>query len=393
MFNYSTTFLDEIFPLLKDRLKIAVIYGGDKNNDGSVIYKTNNPRSWKSYNRAANDIAHSLLKSGFRHVFVFADDMSLVSKIKENDIHFAWLNTGGVQGSNSMSHAAAMLEMAGIPYIGHNSLNYGILDNKHVFKYLLQQFKLPTSDFVVFQEASFPGKVEYDQLIIDNTFEPGSGQFIVKPVSGRASINVHHVKTSENLFPIISQVFSETQNPVIVERFLPGREFCVSICGDIVHKNGKFCRNNGPFTFSIVEMVMDEDEYIFTSMDKKPITNKRVIKCDHEKDAPIIQQLKTLATQVFKRFSLETLVRIDFRTDEFGNLKILEANPKPDLKRPESDTSSLTCMGLDHEGMEYQDLILSILGYKLDFLLEHRQDSVLHIVNMLVKEEVYEASF
>ena len=33
-----------------------------------------------------------------------------------------------------MAHAPALLEMLGVPYIGHNPLAASLLDNKHVFK-------------------------------------------------------------------------------------------------------------------------------------------------------------------------------------------------------------------------------------------------------------------
>ena len=45
----------QVGSLLKT-IRIAVVYGGDKNEDGSVIYKSCNPRSWKSYQIVARDI-------------------------------------------------------------------------------------------------------------------------------------------------------------------------------------------------------------------------------------------------------------------------------------------------------------------------------------------------
>ena len=43
--------------ILLKAMRIAVVYGGDKNDDGAVIYKSSNPRSWKSYESVARDIA------------------------------------------------------------------------------------------------------------------------------------------------------------------------------------------------------------------------------------------------------------------------------------------------------------------------------------------------
>ena len=133
---------------LMARMRIAVICGGDKNQDGSVIYQTHNPRSWKSYEAVAGDIADSLRRLGCEHVVVLPDDMTLGDQLREQGIHMAWLNTGGVQGYCSVSHAAATLEMLGVPYVGHEPLSAGILDSKHVFKRQLRGAGVPTARFL-----------------------------------------------------------------------------------------------------------------------------------------------------------------------------------------------------------------------------------------------------
>ena len=58
---------------LKPKLRIAVIYGGDKNDEGAVINTTITPRSWKSYETVARDIAAALGRLGFEHVEVMPE--------------------------------------------------------------------------------------------------------------------------------------------------------------------------------------------------------------------------------------------------------------------------------------------------------------------------------
>jgi len=72
-----------------------------------VLYQTCNTRSWKSYEAVARDIAASLERIGFRHVHLMPDDMQLADRLRREQIHMAWLNTGGVQGYNSAAHAAS----------------------------------------------------------------------------------------------------------------------------------------------------------------------------------------------------------------------------------------------------------------------------------------------
>jgi hypothetical protein len=87
-------------------------------------------------------------------------------------------------------------------------------------------------------------------------------------------------------------------------------------------------------------------------------------------------------------FNLESLVRLDLRADQDGKLYILEANPKPDLKRPSEGVTSLICAGLPEAGMDYDDLIFSLLADRLDLLLRHRRGTISHIVEMLGSDRV-----
>lgn len=80
---------------LKLNGRIAVIYSADPAQVGSVIYRSYNTRSWKSYQKVANDIKVGLEQAGFKHVICLADDQHLARQLAENKIDFAWLNTGG----------------------------------------------------------------------------------------------------------------------------------------------------------------------------------------------------------------------------------------------------------------------------------------------------------
>jgi D-alanine-D-alanine ligase len=81
---------------------------------------------------------------------------------------------------------------------------------------------------------------------------------------------------------------------------------------------------------------------------------------------------------------LETLIRLDVRADCEGTLHVLEANPKPDLKRPEGSRINLACAGLHQHGMNYEDLLLSLLT---DTLSRHarRLDGIIFPAEQLVQ--------
>ena len=60
---------------LRSRLRLAVIFGGNKSCGDSVLYPAHNSRSWKSYEAVAEDIAASLRRNGFQHVDTMPEDM------------------------------------------------------------------------------------------------------------------------------------------------------------------------------------------------------------------------------------------------------------------------------------------------------------------------------
>lgn len=380
--NDDIASLQERIERLKSHLRIAVIHGGDKSVPGNVIYTAVNSRSWKSYQAVAQDIANALKRIGFQHVELMPDDMHLGERLRRSNIHLAWLNSGGVQGYNSAAHAAAMLEMLGVPYIGHDSLAATTLDNKHTFKRETTCAGIPTAAFMIWNMARGAFRPDLNSRF-KRAFGSYQGPFVVKPVSGRASLHVHVVDDVASLPGVVAEIYEATHNLVLIERFLPGREFCIAVAGAITARGGKLSRQAKPFSFAALERVLTDDEKIFTSMDVRPITADRFRPLDPIEDADLLRRMHELACEVFLEFNLNSIIRLDIRGDENGQLHILEANPKPDLKQPTQGVTSLISAGLPELGMDYDDLILSLFADKLDFLFKHRAPSMEHIVALL----------
>ncbi len=381
---YDFTQLGAIMQQLRSPLRLAVIHGGDKTQPGTVIYPTHNPRSTKTYHTVAKDIAEALGELGFEQVSLFADDMTLPQTLKTQGIHLAWLNTGGVQGYDPVCHTPALLEMLGVPYLGHNPLNSSILDNKHVFKRELQALGIATAHFMVAHPFQGPFN-PHSHPQFQRVFGDYRGAFVVKPVSGRASVNVFVVDDLEGLGEAVANIHGLTANTALIETYLPGREFCISVSGPILHREGAFQNLSTPFAFSAIERVLEPQERIFTSMDAKGMSQERMRLLSGEAAAEreLRSQLEAIGQEIYRAFNLTSLVRIDLRQDEQGQLYVLEANPKPDLKRPTAHETSLVAQGLQPYQMSYQDLILSLLGDRLHQLLTHQSHLIPHIQGLI----------
>ncbi|UCH72781.1 MAG: hypothetical protein JSU82_10370 [Rhodospirillales bacterium] len=367
---------------LLERMNIAVIFGGDKTIDGAVINQTQNPRSWKSYESVATDIADALRRLGCKNVHLMSDDMRLGEQLRSKGIHMGWLNTGGVQGYDSMLHGAALLELAGIPYVGHNPLTAGILDNKHTFKRQLNAFGIANAKFMTWHLSRGPFCADTN-VQFKTCFAGYSGPFVVKPVCGRASQNIVVVDKPSELMGAVDAVYQATENHILIEKYLPGREFTAAICGQIIARERKLARSTRPFVFSVTERVLSKDERIFTSMDISPITMDRLRLLGPENDSDTFKKIVEISRTVYDDFDIDTLIRLDLRMDEHGEINILEVNPKPDIKKPSGETTSIVCSGLPTCGMDYDDLILSLFADRIDRLFCERRHIVTSFSTLL----------
>lgn len=367
---------------LLERMNIAVVYGGDSGGAGAVINRTMSTRSWKSYKSVAEDIAASLQRLGARNIQLMSDDMTLGENMRRANIHMAWLNTGGVQDFSPMSHAAAMLEMFGIPYVGHDPLTSGMLDNKLAFKRELKALGVATAPFLAWHPSRGPLNPDASREFA-TVFGRFDGPFVVKPVCGRASLHVHVVDDRKRLAEVAEEVHNASGNQVLIETYLPGREFCMAIAGTVVARGRRLQNIGGPFAFSAAERKLDAGERIFTSMDNRPISTDRVHLLDVAAEPETDAQLREIAKTVFVQLGLETLIRLDLRAGPDGQICVLEANPKPDLKQPDGIKTSIVCVGLKTEGMDYDDLILSLFADRIDLLFSQRRGAVGHLAALL----------
>ena len=382
--QYCLKHLPKIFQILKKELRLAIIYSGHSKKRDAVLYETYNTRPWKSYASVAEGISQSLQGIGFEHVYLIPDDLHMIERLRKNRIHMAWLNTAGVQGRHSICHASAMLEMLGVPYLGHDPLASSVMDNKVAFKRMLRGLGINTAPFLVWDPLQ-PRYLDRDGPLFRQAFSERDQPLLVKPANGRASKLIFIVRTNAELNQAVEYVYEQTHNHVLIEEYLPGREFCVAAGPRLLHRFGRYRNLGKPFVFSHLERRLSENELIFSSMDEKPIDASRANLLDAEIDRPIMQQLDYLATQICTRLGLTTLVRLDARSNAEGELHVLEVNPKPDISEPTEQYTSLVAMGLQSSGMSYRDLIITLLASHLDYAFTFLPRCVKPVTDLLTK--------
>ncbi|MCY7295757.1 hypothetical protein [Alteromonas sp. a30] len=367
-----------LFDSVRRHAEIAIIYSGDPDDSKHVLYRSVNPRNWKSYKDVAGNIASALMSLGFKKIHLMEEGAGLAAELKKKRIQYAWLNTAGVQGFDAVGHCAALLQSLGIPYVGHLPLQTALMDDKEIFKQFLTGAGFRTAPFVTWhpRQNGSPQSKEMFYQKLNNILPWHSGKCVVKPASGRASQHVYVANKPAEVLELVQHVYSETGNKVLIEQFLSGKEYCISVMGSLIQEDSSqgpnwMTRHQSPFCFGQFERVLDKDSDIFTSMDVRPISKNVVHFLDPIHNGKVIRELNHIAKSIYTRLGLHGLIRLDLRMDAAGRMHVLEANPKPDLKAPEQGVSSLVAMGIEQIGLDYNELIRQLFLQSLDYQLSY----------------------
>ena len=367
---------------LLERMHIAIIYGSEKAVGGAGDHRPIDLRSCTSDRAVAEDIDDALTRIGARRVCVIPDDRHLGDRLRDEGVHMAWLNTGGVQGYHATCRSAAMLEMLGIPYVGHDPLTAATLDNKLTFKRVLSNLGIATPRSVTWDLARGPFWREVNDHYLQ-VFGDYEGSFVVKPVTGHSSAHARLVDDADDLTEAVAVVCHAAKSPVLIESYLPGREFCVAVCGAVTARHGQLVRRDEPFVLAAFERTRGADQTIAAVMGVPPITVERLRALDPDGDAVELAELQQLARIVFHEMALDSIVRLDLRADAAGRMAVLAVDPELDLIAPTKDTTSLVGAGLADHGMSYDDLILSLLADRVDILLSQGRSAATRLTALL----------
>lgn len=170
-------------------------------------------------------VQEALRKLGLQHYEIpLKGDVEEVIKIlKEHKPDIVVNLSEGFLGDSSLEmHVPAILEMLGIPYTGSRPLTLGLCQDKGLAKAILRANNIPTPKYQVMSRA--------DVLRRGLKFP-----LFVKPLREDASIGITRgsfVRNMEELRSQVEYVNSVYGQPALVEEYISGREFNVSILGN-----------------------------------------------------------------------------------------------------------------------------------------------------------------
>jgi len=308
-----------------------------------------------------NAIAEALRKGGCRVTKIEADEKAY-SKLKGLKPKIVFNISEGLRGESRESHIPAILEMMRIPYTGSGPLTLAIALDKALTHQLLSVNGVPSPPFQVF--------IKEDEGLDRKLGFP----LVVKPLSegsGKGVRSSSLVRDEQSLRKQVSWVVKTYNQPAIVEKFLPGREFTVGLIG-----------NDEPVVLPIVEILLNElpkgasplysyEAKWIWDIPEKPL---EIFRCPADIPQRLEKEIKHIAIRAFKGLNCRDLCRIDMRLDENDKPRVLEVNPLPGLI-PDPDAHSCLPEAARAAGYTYDQLICTILWqalkrYKLQHLFE-----------------------
>ncbi|MGF1584456.1 MAG: hypothetical protein ACFCUM_03975 [Bacteroidales bacterium] len=247
----------------------------------------------------------------------------------------------GLKGVGREAQVPAILDLYDIPYVFSGPLVLSLCLDKAMTKRVVRDLGLPTPDFHVVN-------CESDLLDVKLRFP-----LFVKPVSegtGKGISEKSVIKSTEQLIMAGKHLLPLYPQGILVERFLPGREFTVGILG-----SGKSARAIG--TMEILHNRLSESSVY--SYETKENYQSRVYYEIPEKE--IILSCQELALYAWRGLGCLDAGRVDLKMDENGVPSFIEVNPLAGLNPDHSDLPILA----GKMGIDYNSLISEIMNSAL----------------------------
>ncbi len=247
----------------------------------------------------------------------------------------------GMHGFCREAAIPALLEAYGIPCTFSDPLVLAVALHKGMTKRLIRDLGLPTPDFCVVSEPSDIAAVKLEYPLFAKPIAEGTG----KGITGLSVI-----ETPSALEAVCTELLAKYKQPVIVERFLPGREYTVAVFG-----TGETTEAVGGMEVFLKE---EAEKNVYSYVNKEQCES--LVRYEPLSGATA-ERAKKLCEAVWKGLGCRDAGRIDLREDEDGNPNFLEINPLAGLHPQHSDLP-IICAFL---GIPYLEIIRRIMDSAL----------------------------
>lgn len=266
----------------------------------------------------------------------------MLARIGGLDLDLVFNIAEGIRGRSREAIVPAVLELLDIPYTGSDSVTLALTLDKALAKQIVRQAGVHTPGYVVLQTGKerLPRVLTYP-LLVKPLAEGSSKGVIVNSV----------VRDEPELRRSAQQQIAKYRQPVIVEDYLPGREFTVGVLGD----------SRRPRVLPPMEIVFlnkEDPTPVYAFVHKQELSGEVRYEAPATLEPKLAREMERAARTTFRALGCRDVARIDFRLDAQGRPNFIECNPLPGLTPGWSDL----CLISEASGIDYRSLIGAILS-------------------------------
>lgn len=245
----------------------------------------------------------------------------------------------GMHGWGREAQVPALLDAYQIPYVFSDPLVCALTLHKGMTKDVVRAAGVATPDFTVVQDLAGLRNLRLAYPLFAKPVAEGTG----KGISSESKVN-----NAKELQALCRLLLAEHRQPVLVERFLPGREFTVGILG-----TGRKAAAIGTLE---IDLLPQADAEVYSYRNKENCED--LVKYHMLEEGKLRGQVESLALRAWRALGCRDAGRIDVRLDENGAPNFIEVNPLAGLHPQHSDLPIMATMA----GIEYPELIAGIMN-------------------------------
>ena len=242
----------------------------------------------------------------------------------------------GLFGDGRESVVPALLDQYRIPYVFSGPVVMGVSLNKYLTRLVVAAAGVPVC----------PGIIANSLHDLDDLSSLEFPLF-VKPVAegtGKGISTKSVIRDRESLVPLVSGLLKAFNQPVLIEEYLPGREFTVGVTGNgaeakVTGGMEVICRDNLPYSMEVKENYENYVRY-------------RVY------DEEVRAECNAVALGAWRALGAVDAGRVDMKADRHGRICMIEVNPLAGMNPVHSDLSLLSRMN----GLAFSTLMEMIIN-------------------------------
>ncbi|MDD5089428.1 MAG: ATP-grasp domain-containing protein [Candidatus Wallbacteria bacterium] len=258
----------------------------------------------------------------------------------------------GMNGYGREAQVPALLDAHNIPYTFSDPLVLGMALHKGMTKRVVRDQGVATPDFAVIESPREIAQVNLPFPLFAKPVAEGTSKGIT-PVS--------RINNQTELDTTCRMLLKKYRQPIIVETYLPGREFTVGILGS----------GHDAVAIGIMEVKLNEkaEQGIYSYHNKE---NYKGLVEYCAVDDEMARKSAKVALASWKAIGGRDVGRVDIRVDAKGEPNFIEVNPLPGMNPANSDLPILARLN----GISYDKLIEMIMFVVMRRLKLFRQKAV-----------------